>query len=238
MFYFFYDFSLIILIPGILLAAFASFYVNSTYAKYDKIDCGNFYTGYDAAKKLLIKNGCGDVVVTKIKGNLTDNYNSANKTLSLSEGVFGSTSVAAIGVAAHECGHAMQDNENYLPLLIRKILVPITRIGSYLALPLAVLGILIEWINASSAGELIFSIGVFAYSLSTIFALITLPVEINASVRAKKALVKDGILDEKQANMAGKVLTAAALTYVANLVVSLLYLLRFLLIISRFRKRD
>ncbi len=238
MFYFFYDFSLIILIPGILLAIFASAYVNSTYNKYNKVSSKSFYTGYDTARKILSNNDCNGVVITKTSGNLTDNYNPTNKTLSLSQSTFNSTSVASIGVAAHECGHAMQDNENYLPLLLRKILVPVTRIGSYLALPLAIIGIIIEWLGSTEVGGLVLAIGVFAYSLTAIFSLITLPVELNASRRAKKALVNEGILDSQEVDMAGKVLNAAALTYVANLAVSLLYLLRFMLIISRFRRRN
>jgi Zn-dependent membrane protease YugP len=160
--------------------------------------------------------------------------------LALSESTYNNTSIAALGVAAHEVGHACQDEENYFPLKLRSILVPIVNLGSRIAIPIVILGIIIEFLAGVSGGigGYLISIGIICYSLSTIFCLITLPVEINASRRALKMLESSGALTSEELKGAKKVLSAAALTYVASLFVSLLYLLRFLLIVSRFRRRD
>ena len=185
---------------------------------------------------LLHQNGCS-VSVQRINGNLTDNYNPKNQTLNLSNSTYGKTNIAAIGVAAHEVGHACQHNENNLLLKLRIAIVPAVNIGSILAFPLAILGILIEYVaSIATFGTLLIAIGIVLYSLSTIFALITLPVEINASRRAERMLYEGGYITASEKKQVRSVLNAAALTYFASLVVSLLYLLRFLVIIARLRK--
>jgi Zn-dependent membrane protease YugP len=229
----------IILIPAVIFALLAQVRVNSTYNKYAKIYSEKGMTAAEVARKLLNQAGVSGVIVAPCRGNLTDNFNPQTGVLSLSEGVFSSTSVAAIGIAAHEVGHAIQHSEGYLPLRLRSLLVPVTRIGSYLALPLALLGVLIEWVaGIGSIGTVIIAIGIIAYSLTALFSLVTLPVELNASNRAKRLLLQTGILSSEETAMAGKVLSSAAMTYVASLAVSISYLLRFLLILSRFRRRD
>ncbi len=240
-YYYALDFiTLIILIPAIILAILAQARVSSTFKKYSKIQSSYGLTGAEVARKILNQAGIKGVQVVPIKGNLTDNYNPKTGILSLSESVFSQSTVAAIGVAAHEAGHAIQYHQGYLPIKLRSILVPITNIGSRLALPIALIGVLIEWLGAQAGmfGTALIAIGILAYALSSIFSLVTLPVELNASSRAKKLLLSTGILNEKETRLAGKVLNAAALTYVASLAVSLAYLLRFILIISHFRRRD
>ena len=201
----------------------------------------NGITGKEAARKVLDMNDVDGVTVNAIKGSLTDHYDPCDKTLNLSEPVYDSTSVAAIGVAAHEAGHAVQDSENYIPLKIRGAIVPVVNIGSRLAVPVAILGILIEWIartpTMEHVGTYVLAAGILMYSLTAIFALITLPVEINASRRAVNALVDGGMIATEEKRYVKKVLTAAAMTYVASLAMSLLYLLRFLVIISGSRKK-
>jgi hypothetical protein len=239
MFIILYYASAIILIPGIILAVIAQVRVQTTYSKYKRIKANSGWIGREMSEMLLEKAGINDVVVVPTRGTLTDNYNPQNKTLNLSEGVYASSSIAALGVAAHEIGHAIQDNENYKPLKLRAVMVPVVNIGSKFAIPLAIVGVLLTWLveNQSVGGFFLF-LGIVAYSLTSIFALITLPVELNASRRAKKLLYETGVLDRRELSGASKVLTAAAWTYVASLVVSLLYLLRFMVILSSLRRRD
>ena len=240
-YYYALDFiTLLILIPAIILAIWAQARVSSTFKKYSRIQSSHGLTGAEVARKILSQAGIKGVQVVPIKGNLTDNYNPKTGVLSLSESVFSHSTVAAIGVAAHEAGHAIQYHQGYLPIKLRSILVPITNIGSRLALPIALIGVIIEWIGAEAGmfGTALIAIGILAYALSSIFSLVTLPVELNASSRAKKLLFSTGILTEAETRQAGKVLNAAALTYVASLAVSIAYLIRFILIISRFRRRD
>lgn len=232
--------SYIIILPGILLAFYAQSKVNSTFKRFSGVRSKSNWVASDMARMLLEKNNCA-VSVQRINGNLTDNYNPSTGILSLSQSTYYSDSISALGVAAHEVGHAVQHEKGYFPLKLRSALVPVVNIGSRLALPLVILGVILEWmLNAKymAIGGTIISIGIICYSLATIFCLITLPVEINASNRAKKMLYESGVLDEYEVKQAGKVLDAAALTYFASLTVSLLYLLRFLLIVSQFRKRD
>lgn len=230
--------SLIIIVPGIIFAFIAQILVSVNFKKYSKVSSSRGITADEASRRLLRDHGCYGVSVQPISGNLTDNYNPSTDALSLSESVFGSSSIAAIGVAAHECGHACQKYEGSFLMKLRSFLVPVTNIGSRLAVPVAVIGLIIELLIGgadNNVGTYILAFGIFLYSLTTIFALVTLPVEFNASHRALKMLKEDDILDSSELKGARKVLTAAALTYVASLVVSFLYLLRFILIIGSLR---
>lgn len=230
--------SLIIIIPGVIFAFIAQILVSVYFKKYSKIGASNGITADEASRRLLRDHGCFGVSVQPVSGNLTDNYNPSTDILSLSEGVFGSSSVAAIGVAAHECGHACQKYDGSFLMKLRSFLVPVANIGSRLAVPVAVIGLIIELLiggTSNNVGTYILASGIFLYSLTTIFALVTLPVEIDASRRAMKMIKEDDILDRSEQKGARKVLTAAALTYVASLVVSFLYLLRFILIIASVR---
>lgn len=190
-------------------------------------------TGEDAAKRLLNSQGIYDVTVRPVKGQLTDHYDPRTKTVNLSESVFHSTSVAAIGVAAHECGHAMQDNMGYVPLKLRGAIVPVANIGSQAAFPLIIIGVLI-----GGMGSPLVNIGLILFSLAVIFQLITLPVELNASRRAITLLDQVGILGGQEVNQTRKVLGAAALTYVAALAASVLQLLRLVILFGGRRDND
>ena len=238
-YYYIYYGSLIILIPGIIFAFIAQIMVGATYKKYSKTDARSGWTADDMSRMFMERYDCNGVVVRQIEGELTDNYNPSTDVLSLSEGVYGKSSISALGVAAHECGHARQQHEGSFMMKLRSFLVPVTNIGSRLAVPVAILGIILEWLlggaGATNAGTYILCIGVILYSLSTVFALITLPVEIGASAKAMTMLDEQNILEKDERRGARKVLTAAALTYVASLMVSLLYLLRFLIIIAGVR---
>ena len=240
MFYYLYYASLIILIPGILFAVFSQFLINSTYKKYSSVKAESGWIAGEMSEMLLERYDCNGVLVQRISGHLTDNYNPSKDVLNLSESVYGSSSISALGVAAHECGHACQKHSGSLLMAIRSFLVPVTNVGSMLAVPVAIIGVLIEWFasGTQNVGTYILSFGIMLYSLSTIFALLTLPVEIDASRRALKMLKETAVLDKSELTGARKVLTAAALTYVASLVVSFLYLLRFILLISSIRKKD
>lgn len=242
-FYILYYGSMIILIPGIIFSIYAQIRVSTTFKKYSRVQASSNVTAAQLGRTLLDRNGLNYVSVQQVPGSLTDNYNPQTEILSLSESTYGSNSVAALAVAAHEVGHALQKRDGYKPMKLRSILVPITNFGSRLALPIAIIGLIIEWLAANSStyqlGKTVVAIGILAYALSSIFALITLPVELNASKRAGKILYDTGILNQKETSQAKQVLHAAALTYVASLLVSLLYLLRFIVIISQFsRKRD
>lgn len=222
---------LLILIPFLALSAYASAKVNTTYAKYDQVPNRAAMTGYDTAVRLMRKRGVNDITVNRVAGRLTDHYNPSKKQVNLSQSTYGSASVASVAVAAHEIGHVMQKKKGYVPYKIRNILVPITNIGSRLALPVILVGLLLDifW-QAVPYGEWAVYVGIGLYGLSTLFMLVTLPVEFNASRRAKKMLVEDGILTEEELPAASKVLSAAAMTYVASLLISLVYFLRFALI--------
>ncbi len=235
---------LLILIPFMGLSAWASMKVNSTYAKYDGVPNSSRMTGYDTAVRLLRKGGVREISVNRVKGSLTDHYDPTKRQVNLSESTYGSASVAAVAVAAHEVGHVMQKQSGYLPYRVRTILVPAVNIGSRLAIPLVLLGIILDLClgistasGALSAGQWLMYIGIALYSLSTIFMLVTLPVEFNASHRAKRMLEEEGILTSDELRGASKVLSAAAMTYVASMMISLVYFLRFLLIVLSFTRR-
>lgn len=231
-----YYWSYILIIPGIIFATIAQILVKRTFARYSTVPAKGGWTADAMAEYLLRTNGC-NVSICKIRGDLTDNYNPATKILSLSDSTYCRSGIAALGVAAHEVGHAVQDKENYFPLRFRSFMVPIVNIGSRLALPLVFIGFFLDiMIGMNVYGNLFIDLGIVAYSLATVFSLLTLPVEFNASRRAVKMLAQSGALDESDMQGVKKVLTAAALTYVASMFVSLLYLFRFLLIISNSRR--
>ena len=230
---YYFDPTWILVIIGAVLSMAASAKVNSTFSKYSKVRSRTGMTGEDAATRLLNSQGSYDVTVRPVKGQLTDHYDPRTKTVNLSESVFHSTSVAAIGVAAHECGHAMQDNVGYVPLKLRGAIVPVANIGSQAAFPLIIIGVLI-----GGMGSPLVNIGLILFSLAVIFQLITLPVELNASRRAITLLDQVGILGGQEVNQTRKVLGAAALTYVAALAASVLQLLRLVILFGGRRDND
>ncbi|MEG0214811.1 MAG: zinc metallopeptidase [Hungatella sp.] len=225
------DPTIILVLIGALLSMVASGKVQSTFQKYAKVRSMSGMTGAEAAKKLLNSQGIFDVTVQKVSGQLTDHYDPRNKTLNLSESVYQATSVAAIGVAAHECGHAIQDHVGYIPLKLRSSFVPVANLGSRLSWPLILIGLLL------SAGPFI-EIGIWMFVLAVLFQLITLPVEFNASGRAVALLDQTGILAGQEVDQTKKVLGAAALTYVAAAAGSILQLLRLVILFGGRRDRD
>lgn len=231
-FYGLFDPTFILIIAGLFLSMAASAYVNSTFKKYDKVQSQNNVTGTEAAQFILQKEQINDVSVQQIAGDLTDNYNSGTKILSLSEATAQSTSVAAIGVAAHECGHAVQDHTGYSPLKIRAAIVPVANFGSTLSFPLILVGVLLSW------NQTLINIGIVAFSLALFFQLVTLPVEFNASRRALKILSDGNLLTEEEVPMARKVLFAAALTYVAAALATFLQLLRLIILFGGNNRRN
>lgn len=230
MYYYGFDPTYILLIIGMLLSLAASTKLKSTFAVYRKIESTSGMTGAEAAQRILRNAGIYDVRVEPIRGELTDHYDPRTKIVRLSEPIYNKTSLAAVGVAAHECGHAIQHATNYAPLNIRSAIVPIANLGSSLSWPLFLIGLVMSFKPLLTAGILLFSAAV-------LFQLVTLPVEINASGRALKLLNADGILAPQEVRGAKKVLTAAALTYVAALAGSILQLFR-LLILAGGRDRD
>ncbi len=228
--YYGFDYSyLLLVVPAIILTLWAQFNVKSTFSKYSKIQSWRGMTGYDSARRILDANGLSHVRIEKVSGDLTDHFNPKDNTVYLSDTVHSVASAAAVGVAAHEAGHAVQYAVGYTPMKIRAAIIPATNIGSTLAMPLILLGILLGF-------ESLAYLGVAAFGLSTLFQLVTLPVEFNASSRAMTALRTAG-MDESGQKSAKKVLTAAALTYVAALAVSLANLIRIFLIAKRGSRR-
>ena len=233
MYGFYYDPTYVMVLIGVVICMLASANVNRTFQKYSRIRSHSGMTGREAAERLLHANGIYDVTVQHVAGNLTDHYDPRNKTLSLSDAVYNATTVAAIGVAAHECGHAMQHAKGYVLLSIRSTLVPVVNFGSYLSWPLIVIGLFIN----SSTGSLFLNAGLLLFSLVVLFQLVTLPVEINASRRAVRLLDQEHILIGDEVGQTARVLKTAALTYVASAAASILQLLR-LLILTGGRRRD
>lgn len=228
----YYILFLLLLLVCAAFSGWASMRVHSSYSKYSAKQNMSHMTGYDTAVRLLRSNGVFDVSVGRVKGSLTDHFDPKRGVVNLSDSTYGSDSVAAVAVAAHEIGHVMQKEKGYIPYKIRTALVPITNFGSRLALPLVLIGLLLNlFVYAGSGTDWGFYLalaGVVLYGLSTLFTLVTLPVELDASGRAKKMLLEEGILAESEKSGATKVLGAAALTYVAALLTSLVYFLRFL----------
>ena len=234
MFYYYYDGTYILVLIGVVLSLLASAKVKNTFARYSKVRSYSGMTGREAAEQILHRNGIYDVQVIHIAGNLTDHYDPRNKTLALSDPVYNSTSVAAIGVAAHECGHAVQHDVGYLPLSIRGALVPVAYFGSTLSWPLILIGL---FINGQMSAVLI-NFGILLFTAAVLFQIVTLPVEFNASHRAVKALGTTGMLREDEVKGVRSVLTAAALTYVASAAAMILQLLRLLILTGGRRGND
>ena len=230
----YFDPSYVLILIGLLLSMAASAKVNSTYARYARVGARCGMTGAEAAKRLLNSQGIYDVTVRRVPGKLTDHYDPRNKTVNLSESVYGSTSIAAIGVAAHECGHAMQDAGGYVPLRVRGALVPVANFGAQISWPLILIGILFS----SGSSSMLITLGILMFSLSVLFQLVTLPVEFNASSRAVNLLDRTGILAGQEVGQTRQVLSAAALTYVAAAAASILQLLRLLYLFGGNRRRD
>ncbi len=226
--YFYYDWTMILVIPGLLLGLYAQFKVKSTFDRYSRIRTKSGLTAEQAARALLSRGGSANVTISRVNGSLTDHYDPRSNTLRLSDTVYGSDSVAAVGVAAHECGHALQEHDGYGLLKLRTALVPVVNIGSSLYLPIFMAGLLFSW-------EPLQMVGILCFGLTLLFSLVTLPVEINASKRALGML--EGVLDAEELRGAKAVLSAAALTYLASVISSALQLLR-LILISRSRNRD
>lgn len=233
MFYLGYDSTYSLVLIGVALCLLASSRVNSVFRRYSSVRSRSGMTGREAAEKILRANGIYDVTVRHIPGNLTDHYDPRNKTLGLSDATYGSASVAAIGVAAHECGHAVQHATGYAPLKFRGALVPAANFGSAIAWPLILIGLVIN----SNSALLFIDLGILLFSAAVLFQIVTLPVEFNASNRAVNALEKSGMLYPEEIRQTKAVLGAAALTYVASAASAILQLLRLIIIGGR-RRND
>lgn len=225
----FWDPTYIVVIPAIIFALIAQIMVKSTFNKYSNESNQHGYTAKEVARKILDDNGLYNVSIEYVRGELTDHYDPTSNVVRLSDSVYNSTSVAAIGVAAHEVGHAIQHAKGYAPIKIRQAIIPITQIGSNLAVPLVLVGLIF------SALDFLIPVGIFLYAGVVLFQAVTLPVEFNASGRALRTLDENVILYKDEVRMAKKVLTAAAMTYVAAMFSSLMSLLRLILIANRRR---
>ena len=233
MFYYYYDWTYLLVLIGVVICMAASSCVRSVFSRYSRVRSHSGMTGKEAAEQILRRNGIYDVQVIHIPGNLTDHYNPGKKTLGLSDSVYNSSSVAAIGVAAHECGHAVQHAVGYAPLSIRGALVPVANFGSALSWPLILVGLLMN----SQMSALLINLGILLFSSAVLFQIVTLPVEFNASGRAVKVLESSGMLYPDEVGDVKKVLRAAALTYVASAASMILQFLRLIIIGGR-RRND
>ena len=233
MFYYYYDWTYLLVLIGVVICMAASSRVRSVFSRYSRVRSHSGMTGKEAAEQILRRNGIYDVQVIHIPGNLTDHYNPGKKTLGLSDSVYNSSSVAAIGVASHECGHAVQHAVGYAPLSIRGALVPVANFGSALSWPLILVGLLMN----SQMSALLINLGILLFSAAVLFQIVTLPVEFNASGRAVKVLESSGMLYLDEVGDVKKVLRAAALTYVASTASMILQFLRLIIIGGR-RRND
>ena len=224
----FYDSTMLLLLPALILSLYAQAKVSSTYSKYAKVRAKSGIAACDMARQLLNYNGLSDVRVEQVSGNLTDHYDPRSRVLRLSQATYHSCSVAALGVAAHEAGPAMQHAEGYVPLKVRTALVPVASFGSYASWILILIGVFMSALG-------LIQIGIIFFSATVLFQLVTLPVEFNASSRALAALEGGGFLDSQETDLTAKVLKAAALTYVAAALTAMLQLLRLLLIFGNRR---
>lgn len=229
--YYGFDWTYLLLVIGMLLSLLASAKLKSTFARYKRVRSASGLTGEEAARRILYSAGITDVQVRPIAGSLTDHYDPRTKTVNLSQDIYGQTSLAAVGVAAHECGHAIQHATEYAPLKFRTALVPVVNIGSQLGMPLIFLGILLSW------NTVLIQIGIWAFSLSLLFQIATLPVEFNASSRAIVKVEEYGLLSHEENQGCKKVLGAAAMTYVAATAAAALQLLRLILLFGGNRRR-
>ncbi len=225
----YWDSTIIILIPAIIFSIAAQIMVKSAFSKYSKVRNSRGLTGADAAREILDRNGLSNVRIEHISGSLTDHYDPKANVIRLSDDVYGSATVAAVGVAAHEAGHAVQYAEGYYPIKIRNAIIPVTRFGSSLSTPLVILGLVLSW-------DFLITAGILLFCAVVLFQAITLPVEFNASGRALKTLRSSHFLEDDEMKGARSVLTAAAMTYVAAMLSALLSLVRLLVISGRRRR--
>ncbi|MBQ7384867.1 MAG: zinc metallopeptidase [Clostridia bacterium] len=221
--WFYYDWTILLVLPALIVSVWAQINVSTTFNKYSKVSTYKGITGADAARRVLDANGLHDVKIEHIRGELTDHYDPRANVIRLSDAVYSNTSAAAVGVACHEAGHAVQHARGYFPIKIRSAVIPATKFGSMLAIPIFMIGLLF-------AAEPLLLAGILLYTVVAFFQLITLPVEFNASARAMSAIKSSGMLNPQEHAGARKVLTAAAMTYVAALLSSLLTLLRLLIL--------
>ncbi|KRK80829.1 zinc metallopeptidase [Companilactobacillus nodensis] len=224
-----FDPTFILIIIGLVISLWASWFVKHNFNKYDQYDSRRGTTGAEAARYILDQAGLQSIQINRVSGNLTDNYNPGDKTLNLSDSTYGSTSVAAIGVAAHECGHAIQDQKSYAPMRLRAALVPAVNLGSQASIPLIFVGMIL------GMNHTLITVGIWLFALVVLFQVVTLPVEFNASGRAIKILSSGDLLESDEVPMVKKVLGAAALTYVAAAISTALQLLRLILIFGNNR---
>ena len=229
MFFGLFDWTILLVIPGFIISVWAQIKVSTTFNKYSKMTTARGLSGYAAARQILDANGLYNVKIEQIRGELTDHYDPRANVIRLSESVYHATSPAAIGVAAHEAGHAIQYATGYSPIKVRANLVPITNIGSMLSMPIFIIGLIFAF-------PLLTNMGIILYSLVALFQLVTLPVEFDASSRAMSVLQSSGMLNDDELAASNKVLSAAAMTYVAALLTSLLTLLRLLLLANGRRR--
>lgn len=221
---FYFDYTYLLVLIGAILSMAASYKVKSTYNKYAKVASLSGITGAQTAEKILQYSGITDVRIEHVSGELTDHFDPKNKVVRLSDSTYNSTSVAAIGVAAHECGHVLQHHEGYGPIKLRSALVPAANLGSKLGIPIILLGVILSW------NQTLIQIGIWVFALAVLFQIVTLPVEFNASGRALKMVQQFGILGDDELGSTKKVLSAAAMTYVAAAASSILQLLRLILL--------
>ncbi len=234
--FFYFDWTyLVLVLPAIILAMAAQGKVSSTFNKYSRVPSRIGITGAEAARRIMEQNGIYDVSIERVSGNLTDHYDPGKKVLRLSDSVYSSSSIAAVGVAAHETGHAIQHARGYAPLSLRSLMVPLANIGSRLSMPLILLGLIFSF--SSRMGDSLITLGIVLFGLSVIFTVVTLPVEFNASKRAIACLGDSRILYEDEIEGARKVLSAAAMTYVASTAVALANFLRLIVVFGG-RRRD
>ena len=229
---YYYDPTYLLVLIGAVLCIIAQIRVKSTYSKYSRVRSRSGLTGAQAAQRILQLSGIYDVRIEHVRGELSDHYDPSNKVLRLSDSVYASDSIAAIGVAAHECGHAVQHNKGYAPLSFRTALVPVANIGSWAGVPIIILGVFL------GMNQILIQIGIWVFALAVLFQIVTLPVEFNASGRALEMLNNYGMLEQDETGKCRKVLSAAALTYVAAAAAAILQLLRLLLLFGNGRRRD
>ena len=222
----------LVLLPAIILVTYARSKVQSTFREYSNYAASSGITGAEVARRILDRNGLGDVEVERVQGNLSDHYDPRERVLRLSQQVYGSSSLAALGVAAHETGHAIQDSQGYLPLKIRQGMFPVAQFSNNVGVLIFVVGLLMAFMTQWAGAMLIARIGVGLFALGTIFTFVTLPVEFNASKRALAILGDAGFVSGSEQQHAKKVLNAAALTYVAAAFMALMMLLRFILLLA------
>lgn len=236
--YGFFDPTFLILIPAMILVSIAQMKVTSNFNRYSQVKSGTGLTGAEAARRMLDMNGLRDVEIRPVRGNLTDHYDPRTRTVNLSESVYGVDSVSAVGVACHECGHALQHAHNYIPLTVRGAIVPVVNIASSFSWILVIVGIVLMSVSetGSSLGNMVLELGILAFVIVVLFHLITLPVELNASHRAVVQIRDNGFVSPENEQGVKKVLSAAALTYLGALVMAIANLIRILAIVGGSRR--